>query len=167
MSPTVLGSGAELVLLCPGPVMLSPGVRDALSEGGVGHRDVLFSEILARLRRNCASVLGAGADHSVVFVTGPATAGIEAACTSLVPPGAVVIVPVNGTFGQRIADILGVHGIRCVPIDFGFGQPVDLARVEAAMLEQRGAAEFAAVAMTHHETSSGLLNPVSAVAALA
>ena len=82
------------------------------------------------------------------------------------PPGGVVIVPVNGTFGTRIVDILGVQGIRCVPVDFGFGQPIDLARVEAAMLECRGTG-FAAVAMTHHETSSGLLNPVAAVGALA
>ena len=166
MSPDVATDGTGLVLLCPGPVMLSAGVRAALAAGGIGHRDVRFSEIVARLRRNCASVLGAGADHSVVFVTGPATAGVEAACASLVPPGGVVIVPVNGTFGARIADIVGVHGIRCVPVDFGFGQPIDLARLEAAMLECRGA-EFAAVALTHHETSSGLLNPVAAVGVLA
>jgi len=166
MSPDAGAAGKELVLLCPGPVMLSPGVRAALSEGGIGHRDLRFSEIVARLRRNCASVLGAGAGHSVIFVTGPATAGVEAACASLVPPGGVVIVPVNGTFGARIVDILGVHAIRCIPIDFGFGRPIDLARLETAMLECRGA-EFAAVAMTHHETSSGLLNPVAAVGALA
>ena len=166
MSPIATARGADLVLLCPGPVMLSPGVRAALGEGGIGHRDQRFSEIVARLRRNCASVLGAGIDHSVVFVTGPATAGVESAIASLVPPGGTVIVPVNGTFGARIADIVGVHGIRCVPIDFGFGQPIELARLEAAMLECRGAG-FAAVALTHHETSSGLLNPVRAVAALA
>jgi 2-aminoethylphosphonate-pyruvate transaminase len=146
--------------------MLSPGVRAALSEGGIGHRDLRFSEILCRLRRNCARVLGAGPEHSVVFVTGPATAGVEAACASLIPPGGTVIVPVNGTFGARIVEVLTVHGIRCEPIDFGFGQPIDLARVEAAMVEHRDA-EFAAVAMTHHETSSGLLNPVAAVLALA
>ena len=166
MKPDVDVAGADLVLLCPGPVMLSPGVSAALAEGGIGHRDLRFSEIVARLRRNCARVLGAGRDYSVVFVTGPATAGVEAACASLIPPGGVVIVPVNGTFGQRIVDILAVHRIRCIPVDFGFGQPVVLARIEAAMLECRGAA-FAAVAMTHHETSSGLLNPVAAVGALA
>ena len=166
MSPLMAADRTGLVLLCPGPVMLSPGVRSALAGGGIGHRDACFSEILGRLRRNCALVLGAGADHSVVFVTGPATAGVEAACASLVPPGGVVIVPVNGTFGARIVDILAVHGIRCVPIDCGFGQPIDLARLEAAMREVRGA-EFAAVAMTHHETSSGLLNPVATVGALA
>ncbi len=166
MNSTSTADASGLVLLCPGPVMLSPGVKAALAEGGIGHRDQRFSKILARLRRNCASVLGAGPEHSVVFVTGPATAGVEAACASLIPPGGTVIVPVNGTFGARIADIVRVQGLRCVPVDSGFGQPIDLARLEAAMLECRGA-EFAAVAMTHHETSSGLLNPVGLVGALA
>ncbi|MCJ7451428.1 MAG: aminotransferase class V-fold PLP-dependent enzyme [Steroidobacteraceae bacterium] len=167
MTPKPAGDSAELVLLCPGPVMLSPGVKAALTEGGLGHRDERFSMILSRLRGNCARVLGAGEDHSVLFVTGPATAGIEAACASLIPPGSVVIVPVNGTFSQRIVEILAVHGIRCVAIDCGFGQPVDLARVEQAMLECRDASGFVAVAMTHHETSAGVLNPVAAVGALA
>jgi 2-aminoethylphosphonate-pyruvate transaminase len=167
MMPEAAGDSAELVLLCPGPVMLSPGVKAALTGGGFGHRDERFSRILSRLRGNCARVLGAGEDYSVMFVTGPATAGIEAACASLIPPGSAVIVPVNGTFSQRIADILAVHGIRCIAIDCGFGQPVDLATVEQAMIECRGASGFVAVAMTHHETSAGLLNPVAAVGALA
>jgi 2-aminoethylphosphonate-pyruvate transaminase len=167
MTRSPAGDGAELVLLCPGPVMLSPGVKAALTSDGFGHRDERFSRILARLRGNVARVLGAGEDHSVVFVTGPATAGIEAACASLMPPDAVVIVPVNGTFSQRIVDILAVHKIRCVALDCGFGQPMDLARVEQAMIECRETAGFVAIAMTHHETSAGLLNPVSAVGALA
>jgi 2-aminoethylphosphonate-pyruvate transaminase len=167
MGPDIIDDGSPLVLLCPGPVMLSPGVKAALMRGGFGHRDQGFSQVVARLRGNLASVLGAGDDHSVTLVTGPATAGIEAACASLIPPGAVVIVPVNGTFSQRIADILAVHDIRCVPIDFGFGQPIDLARVEVLMRDCRAATEFVAVAMTHHETSAGLLNPVAAVGALA
>ena len=73
------------VLLCPGPVMLSPGVRRALGQCEIGHRDARFSELVARLRRNCATMLGAGDAHSVVFVTGPATAGIEAVCSTLSP----------------------------------------------------------------------------------
>jgi len=102
----------------------------------------------------------------VLFITGPATAGIEAACASLFPEGGTVVVPVNGTFGERILQILQVHGVPCVPVDFGFGQPFDLARIESA-LATSGAARIAAVAMTHHETSCGLVNPVAAVCEIA
>jgi 2-aminoethylphosphonate-pyruvate transaminase len=165
-SGTVPRARAE-VLLCPGPVMLSPGVKAALARCEIGHRDARFSELVARLRRNCGLVLGANEGHSVVFITGPATAAIEAACVSLLPPDASVIVPMNGTFGARIAEILKVDDVPCTPIDFGFGKPFDLARIEAALADPRHAGFPAALAMTHHETSAGLINPVAEVCALA
>jgi len=155
------------VLLCPGPVMLSLGVKAALARCEIGHRDARFSELVARLRRNCGLVLGANEGHSVVFITGPATAAIEAACVSLLPPDASVIVPVNGTFGARIVEILKVHGVPCISIDFGFGEAFDLARIEATLADRGHAGSPAALAMTHHETSAGLINPVAVVCALA
>jgi 2-aminoethylphosphonate-pyruvate transaminase len=146
--------------------MLSPGVKRALSQSQIGHRDRSFSDLVARLRRNCGTLLGAGSEHSVLFVTGPATSGIEAVCATLFPTGGTVVVPVNGTFGARIVEILKIHGIACAPIDFGFGQPFDLSRVEAALAAHRGGRPVF-VAMTHHETSCGLVNPVSAVCEIA
>lgn len=154
------------VLLCPGPVQLSPGVREALATCGVGHRDARFSDVVARLRVNVAKVLGAGASHSVVFVTGPATAGLEAAFSTLLPRGTPVVVPVNGTFGARIAEMLSALELDCRPIDVGFGRPVGLDRLEAA-LDALPPGRPAALAMTHHETSCGLLNPVARACALA
>ena len=166
MIPSQVARGRGDVLLCPGPVMLSPGVKRALSQSQVGHRDRSFSDLVARLRRNCATLLGAGSEHSILFVTGPATSGIEAACATLFPSGGTVVVPVNGTFGARIVEILKVHGIACTPIDFGFGQPFDLTLIEAA-LAAHGGGRPVFVAMTHHETSCGLVNPVSAVCEVA
>ena len=164
MIPTQVARGRGDVLLCPGPVMLSPGVKRALVQSEIGHRDRRFSDLVTRLRRNCGTLLGAGGEHSILFVTGPATAGIEAVCATLFPAGGTVVVPVNGTFGARIVEILKVHGIACTPIDFGFGQPFDLSLIEAA-LASHGGAVF--VAMTHHETSCGLVNPVAAVCEVA
>jgi 2-aminoethylphosphonate-pyruvate transaminase len=164
MIPTQVARGRGDVLLCPGPVMLSPGVKRALVQSEIGHRDRRFSELVTHLRRNCGTLLGAGGEHSILFVTGPATAGIEAVCATLFPAGGTVVVPVNGTFGARIVEVLKVHGIACTPIDFGFGQPFDLSLIEAA-LASHGGAVF--VAMTHHETSCGLVNPVAAVCEVA
>ena len=167
MIPSQVARGRGDVLLCPGPVMLSPGVKRALSQSQIGHRDRSFSDLVARLRRNCGTLLGAGSEHSVLFVTGPATSGIEAVCATLFPAGGTVVVPVNGTFGARIVEILKVHGIACTPIDSGFGQPFDLSLIEAALADQSSGGRPVFVAMTHHETSCGLVNPVSAVCELA
>jgi len=75
-------------------------------------------------------------------------------------------VPFNGAFGERIVEILGVHRIANVPVDFGFGAPLDLARLEAVIAEER-ARGLTALALTHHETSAGLLNPVAEIGELA
>jgi 2-aminoethylphosphonate-pyruvate transaminase len=146
--------------------MLSAGVRRALAQCEIGHRDAAFSQLVTRLRRNCATMLGAGREHSVLLISGPATSGIEAVCGTLFPGAGTVVVPVNGTFGQRIVQILETLGVPCLPVDFGFGQPFDLARLEAAFATHSGP-PVAAVAMTHHETSCGLVNPVADVVQLA
>jgi 2-aminoethylphosphonate-pyruvate transaminase len=153
------------ILLCPGPVMLSAGVKSALAECEIGHRDTRFSQLHARLRHNSRHVFRSGDEHSILFIGGPATAAIEAVCATVLPPDAQVIVPVNGSFGRRIVEILKVHRIPHTQIDFGFGKPFDLDRIEAVIAAERGRG-LTVLAMTHHETSAGLLNPVTAVGAL-
>lgn len=154
------------ILLCPGPVMLSPAVRAAMADCAIGHRDVRFSQLMQRLRSNCRHVFRSGNEHSIVFIGGPATAAIESVCASLLARDAHVLVPVNGTFGARIAAILEVHGISHTVLDFGFGQAFDPQRIEAALLAAKDR-PYTVLATTHHETSAGLLNPVSALGALA
>lgn len=153
------------ILLCPGPVMLSPAVRAAMADCAIGHRDVRFSQLMQRLRSNCRHVFRSGNEHSIVFIGGPATAAIESVCASLLARDAHVLVPVNGTFGARIAAILEVHGISHTVLDFGFGQAFDPQRIEAALLAAKDR-PYTVLATTHHETSAGLLNPVSALGAL-
>ena len=157
--------GAATCCSARGRSCCRPGSSGALSQSQIGHRDRSFSDLVARLRRNCGTLLGAGGEHSVLFVTGPATSGIEAACATLFPAGGTVVVPVNGTFGARIVEILKVHRIACTPVDFGFGQPFDLSLIETALADQGSGPVF--VAMTHHETSCGLINPVAAVCEVA
>ena len=153
------------ILLCPGPVMLSPAVRAAMADCAIGHRDVRFSQLMQRLRSNCRHVFRSGNEHSIVFIGGPATAAIESVCASLLARDAHVLVPVNGTFGARIAAILEVHGISHTALDFGFGQAFDPQRIEATLLAAKDR-PYTVLATTHHETSAGLLNPVSALGAL-
>jgi 2-aminoethylphosphonate-pyruvate transaminase len=146
--------------------MLSPGVKAALAECEIGHRDTRFSQLLARLRHNARHVFRSGDEHSILFIGGPATTAIEAVCSSLLASDARVLVPVNGVFGARIVEILDVHQIPHTTIDFGFGKPFDLDRLEAVIAAGRHRG-FTAVAMAHHETSAGLLNPVESVGILA
>jgi len=145
--------------------MLSPAVKQALCTCEMGHRDPRFSVLLRRLAQNCRTVLGASG-HCVALLSGSATLGIEAALTSVLPPGARVLVPTNGAFGTRGGQILASQGMRVVIQDVGIGEAIDPERVERA-LSRDHERPFRLVAMVHHETSVGIMNPVGAVGGMA
>jgi len=163
MSPTA--ASRREILLTPGPLMLSPGVKQALCACEISHRGPRFSRLLRRLSRNCRTLLGAGG-HRIAFLSGPATLGLEAALTSVLPPGARVLVLVNGTFAARLGEILATHGMRAVTLESGFGKAIDLRRVERT-LAAAGERPWDMLVMAHHETSAGILNPVAAVGRIA
>ena len=47
-------------------------------------------------------------------------------------PGDVVVVAVNGLFGQRMVDVAGRCGAEVVAVEHEWGQPVGVARVLSA-----------------------------------
>jgi aspartate aminotransferase-like enzyme len=88
---------------------------------------------------------------------------MEAAVVSLVEPGERVVVVENGRFGLLFEDIARRAGAEVTVVRAPWGQPVDPDDVDRAL----GAARAAAVLVVHAETSTGVLNPVQDVAALA
>lgn len=69
----------------------------------------------------------------------------------------------NGMFGERLQEILEKHHIPYDDIEFPWGTKPDLNVVEAAMKES----DAVLVAMVCHESSTGMLNPIHDVGALA
>src|SRR6476646_7162591 len=84
------------------------------------------------------------------------SAGMEAAFVNTVHPGDVVVVAVNGLFGQRMTDVAA----RCgVAVEHEWGQPVDVERVLAAHDSP------AIIAAVHAETSTGVRSDIAALGA--
>ena len=57
---------------------------------------------------------------------------MEASFVNTVGAGDVVVVAVNGLFGQRMVDVASRCGAEVVPVEHEWGQPVDVERVLAA-----------------------------------
>jgi 2-aminoethylphosphonate-pyruvate transaminase len=151
------------VLLNPGPVNTTAKVKSALVHHDVCHRDADYADVVLRIERKLKRVFRAGGEHSVVMITGSGTASMEAAISSTIPPGKRLLVIDNGAFGARLAEIAEVHDIPVVRLAYAWGQLPVVAEVERALVADPS---IAAVAMIHHETSVGLLNPVGEVGAL-
>ena len=150
-------------LLNPGPVNTTPGVKSALVHHDVCHRDSNFSELMVSLTGKLRRIFRGTPDHSVVLVTGSGTAAMECAISSAVPRDRKILVIDNGAFGERLHEIARLHDMDAVHLRYAWGDEVSPADVERAFEEHP---DIAVVAMTHHETSVGLLNPIGAIGAI-
>jgi len=147
-----------MILLSPGPVNISERVREALAGPDRCHREPEYARIQSDVRGLLQELFAP--DHAVALLTGSGTAAVEAAIGSLVPPGATLLVANNGVYGDRMAAVARALGIEVREARFPWTEPVDPAVLA------RQADGVAAIAMVHHETTTGLINPVAEVARL-
>jgi 2-aminoethylphosphonate-pyruvate transaminase len=152
------------ILLNPGPATTSDGVKQALLIPDVCPREREFCDLYADVRRRLAALAGDPAEVAAIPLVGSGTAGLEAALVSFVPAAGLLLVLDNGDYGERLARIAKVHGLRHEIMAPGWGQPID-----PAALEQRldGDPRVTHVALVHHETSTGMLNPLEAILPIA
>lgn len=153
----------QYVLLNPGPACTTETVRRALQVPDLCHREPEFFEVLREVREELVRVAGGEGDWSAVVFTGSGTAAVEATVASVVPPGGGVLVVDNGVYGDRIRRIAAAHGIPHRTVSAPWTEPVRPEAVEAAFREEPGLTHLAVV---HHETTTGLLNPLADLAAV-
>ena len=152
------------VLLNPGPANTSPRVKQALLTPDLCHREPEFFEVMRECRERLVRVAGAAPAFGAVLFTGSGTAAVEATLASAVPEGRALLVVNNGVYGDRMLRIARAHRIPAEALTYDFTTPVPPADVGRALREHP---EISHVAVVHHETTTGLLNPVEAVADVA
>jgi len=151
------------ILLNPGPVNVSSRVRAALGGPDRCHRESEYFDLQDAIRARLPRALGAPtADYTSVLLTGSGTAMVEAMITSCVPPNGRLLVITNGVYGQRIEQMAAAHRIAHDTVAAPWIERPPLHSIERAL----GAARYAAVAVVHHETTSGLLNDLGSIAPL-
>ena len=150
-------------LLNPGPVNTTARVKSAMVHHDVCHRDSNFQELLVSLTRKLRRIFKGGPGYSISVITGSGTAAMESAMASAVPRKGKVLVIDNGAFGGRMFEIANVHDMDVVHLRYAWGDKVSAKDVRAAFERYP---DIETVAMTFHETSVGLLNPVREVGAL-
>ena len=155
---------AEWILLNPGPANTTRSVREALVTPDLCHREPEFFRVMRECRERLVRMAGAGDEFTAVLFTGSGTAAVEAAICSAVPEGRSVLVVNNGVYGDRMVRIARAHGIPVEVLAYDAVTPVDPVGVGVAL---RAHPEVSHVALVHHETTTGLLNPLPEVARVA
>ena len=152
-----------LRLLNPGPVTLTPRVRDALAGPDLCHREPEFFDMQDRIRARLLAVYdNDGATWAPILISGSGTSAVEAMIASLPGPNDKLLVIENGVYGERMTRMAEVHGIAHVAWHLAWGQAID-DRQLAEMIQAHAPTH---VAVVHHETTTGRLNDIAAIAAV-
>jgi aspartate aminotransferase-like enzyme len=147
-------------LRIPGPTALPPSVREAGGRQMINHRGPEFAAMLGRIIAGMKPFFGTTSD--VAILTAAGTGGLESAIVNTLSPGDRVLAVSIGSFGNRFAKIAGVYGADVTKIEVEWGQAADPAVVREVL---QGSPGFAAVLLTHNETSTGVMNPIPVLAA--
>lgn len=146
------------ILLNPGPATTTDSVKQALVIPDVCHRERSFCDLYEDVRRRLAELVGDPAEVVALPIVGTGTTALEAVMVSLLPPEARLLVIDNGDYGTRLAAMARALGVPHEVLEVGWAVPIDPAAVEARLAGAE--TPFTHVYLVHHETSSGLLNPV-------
>lgn len=150
-------------LRIPGPTTLPPSVREAGSRQMVNHRGPEFATILNRVIARMKPYFGTSGDVAVLSCAG--TGGLEAAVVNVLSRGDRVLGVSIGSFGDRFAKIATTYGANVTKLSVEWGQAADPHDLRAALAAEP-APGYRAVMLTHNETSTGVMNPIPALAAV-
>lgn len=154
---------SERLLLGPGPSPVSARVLSQLAGPVVSHLDSEMVNALDDVRRRLDGLFGAAAGAFSFAVSGTGTSGLEAAVANVTRVDAPALVVVTGYFGDRLAQVFERYGARVTRVEGEWGRAIDPAAVERAL--RANGAEI--VGCVHAETSTGVLNPVADISAVA
>jgi 2-aminoethylphosphonate-pyruvate transaminase len=147
-------------LLTPGPLTTSPSVKQAMLHD-YGSRDSHFIAVNRRLRERLVATAGGGESHVCVPLQGSGTFVVEAMLGNFVAAGGKVLILINGAYGKRIARICDYYGRSHMIHETPEDVPVDPEALDGALAADP---EISHVAVVHCETTSGILNPLQAIA---
>jgi 2-aminoethylphosphonate-pyruvate transaminase len=153
-----------MLLLNPGPVTLTERVRQSLLQPDLCHRESEFFDLQEEARSRLLDIYKLDpAEWQAVLMTGSGTAAVESMIAALVPESGKLLVIENGVYGERITQIASQYRIAHESLKHDWMQAPDLERIAARLDAGAG---FTHVAVIHHETTTGRLNDLQALAAV-
>lgn len=153
------------ILLNPGPATTTDSVKMAQIVPDICPREREFTEMMGGIRSDLVRIVhGSPERYTAVLFCGSGTINMDICLNSLLPEGGKVLVVNNGAYSQRAVEICRYYGLPHISLEFGFDRLPELGAIEKALEENP---DIAMVYATHHETGTGLINPIREIGALA
>jgi 2-aminoethylphosphonate-pyruvate transaminase len=152
------------LLFTPGPLTTSLSVKRAMLRD-LGSRDDEFVRLVARLRVRLLALATSSPSvpYETVLIQGSGTYAVEAMIGAFVPANGRLLVLENGAYGARMGEIARALGIDVEVLRSAPGGPLEVSAVSRALARESAITHVAAV---HCETTTGVLNPITAIGAV-
>ena len=153
------------VLLNPGPATTTDTVKYAQVVPDICPREKEFANLMQGLRSDLLRVVHAPEEeYTSVLFCGSGTINIDICINSLVPEGKKILVVNNGAYNSRAVEVCEMYHIPHIDLKFSVYEQPKLEDIEKALKDNP---DVAVVYCCHHETGTGVLNPIREIGALA
>ena len=153
------------VLLNPGPATTTDTVKMAQVVPDICPREKEFANLMKGLRSDLLKVAHAPENqYTSVLFCGSGTINIDICINSLVPEGKKILVVNNGAYNSRAVEVCQMYHIPHIDLKFSVFEQPDLDEIRKALIANP---DVAVVYCCHHETGTGVLNPIREIGALA
>ena len=153
------------VLLNPGPATTTDTVKYAQVVPDICPREKEFAGLMKGLRSDLCKVVHAPEpEYTSVLFCGSGTINIDVCINSLVSEGKKILVVNNGAYNTRAVEVCQMYHIPHIDLKSSVYEQPNLADVEKALKENP---DVAVVYCCHHETGTGVLNPIREIGAMA
>src|ERR671938_351750 len=140
----------EYLVMLPGPTNVPNKVMNAMLEPIINHRSDDFRILYKAIVEKTQKVFQTNGD--IILLTTSGTGVVEASVINLIRKGDKVIIPVNGEFGMRLADLIESWGGQAIRIKSPFGEKPPFDKIEEAFDQNK---DVKAIYAVYNETSTG------------
>lgn len=152
------------VLLNPGPATTTDTVKLAQVVPDICPREKEFVAVMRQVEEGLLKVVHADEkEYAAVLFCGSGTINMDICLNSLLPADKKVLIINNGAYSSRGAEICEYYQLPYINLKLPLDRQPDLSVIEEVLKEDQ---DIALVYTTHHETGTGLLNPVREIGKL-
>ncbi len=152
------------ILLNPGPATTTDTVKMAQVVPDICPREKEFVSVMREVEEGLLRIVHADPEeYAAVLFCGSGTINMDICLNSLLPAHKKILIINNGAYSSRGADICEYYGLPYINLKFPLNSRPDLPLIEKTLQENP---DIALVYTTHHETGTGLMNPLREIGAL-
>jgi serine---pyruvate transaminase len=150
-------------LMAAGPTPLPPAVSQVMAEPILYHRAPAFIEVYSRALERLPAIFRT--QNQVLSFAASGSGAMESAVANLVGPGEPVAVASCGKFGERWIELVGAFGGDGEHLAVEWGEAISPDELDEAIKGMKRPPR--AVLTTHSESSTGVVNDVRGLTAVA